>query len=386
MDNEASTDLKSAMTKYKLTYQLVPPSMHRRNAAEKAIRTYKNHFITGLTLLDPDFPMPEWDRLVEQSVITLNHLRNARANPKLSSHAYLFGTFDFNRCPMAPPGTKVVVHSKPDKRASWDTHGIEGWYVGPSLEHYRCVKCYMPLTSAERDSDTVAFFPHSIPFPAVTTDDFLRQSITDIVSLLKNSPPSTVPSLQAGDATTAAIQQIAKLLNRHCKKPTPVDLSIQTDAQPTPTPIQLSPVSIPNEQPVALPAQLPRVQQFPHSVQLPRVNKYKKARTQPVRKQKVPLPSTMTFNLPPINIPTPKGHTRSSTYDLRDTPTPRKIFQPMHHYRDASRNFRSTAVQLLKAQHIAITEATPFINHIYNAETGKKETLVTLLKGKDNHV
>ena len=349
MDNEASTDLKSAMTKYKLTYQLVPPSMHRRNAAEKAIRTYKNHFITGLTLLDPDFPMPEWDRLVGKSVITLNHLRNARANPKLSSHAYLFGTFDFNRCPMAPPGTKVVVHSKPDKRASWDTHGIEGWYVGPSLEHYRCVKCYMPLTSAERDSDTVAFFPHSIPFPAVTTDDFLRQSITDIVSLLKNSPPSTVPSLQAGDATTAAIQQIAKLLNRHCKKPTPVDLSIQTDAQPTPTPIQLSPVSIPNEQPVALPAQLPRVQQFPHSVQLPRVNKYKKARTQPVRKQKVPLPSTMTFNLPPINIPTPKGHTRSSTYDLRDTPTPRKIFQPMHHYRDASRNFRSTAVQLLKA-------------------------------------
>ena len=45
MDNEASTDLKSAMTKNNLSYQLVPPDQHRRNAAEKAIRTFKNHFI-----------------------------------------------------------------------------------------------------------------------------------------------------------------------------------------------------------------------------------------------------------------------------------------------------------------------------------------------------
>ena len=268
MDNEASTDLKSAMTKYKVDYQLVPPSMHRRNAAEKAIRTYKNHFITGLTLLDPDFPMQQWDRLVCQSLITLNHLRNARANPKLSAHAYLYGMHDFNRCPMAPPGTKVVVHSKPHKRASWDTHGIEGWYIGPSLEHYRCVKCYMPLTSAERDSDTVAFFPHKLPIPKVTTDDFLRQSVTDIISLLKTSPPSTIPSLQAGDATTAAIQQIAKLLNRHCTKPKIIDFTPQNSTLAAP----ISVTQIPTEQPKTYPVQLPRVQQQPaRPTQLPRV-------------------------------------------------------------------------------------------------------------------
>ena len=159
MDNEASTDLKSAMTKHKIVFQLVPPDMHRRNAAEKAIRAWKNHFIAGLSSLDPAFPITEWDRLIFQAFVTLNLLRNARANTKLSSYAYLFGVFDFNKTPMAPPGTKVLVHSKPSKRASWDTHGIEGWYVGPSMQHYRCVKCYMPETLALRDSDTVAFSP-----------------------------------------------------------------------------------------------------------------------------------------------------------------------------------------------------------------------------------
>ena len=126
MDNEASTDLKSAMTKHKLQYQLVPPDMHRRNAAEKAIRTYKNHFIAGMCTVDPAFPKQEWDRLIFHSYITMNLLRNSRANPKLSSYAYLHGNFDFNKTPLAPPGTKVVVHSKPNNRASWDPHGIEG--------------------------------------------------------------------------------------------------------------------------------------------------------------------------------------------------------------------------------------------------------------------
>jgi hypothetical protein len=37
LDNEASADLKRSLKKYELTYQLVPPHVHRRNAAERAI-------------------------------------------------------------------------------------------------------------------------------------------------------------------------------------------------------------------------------------------------------------------------------------------------------------------------------------------------------------
>ena len=57
-------------------------------------------------------------------------------NPKLSAYAYLFGNYDFNENPLAPPGTKVMVHMKPEQRTSWDPNAKLGWYVGPSLHHY----------------------------------------------------------------------------------------------------------------------------------------------------------------------------------------------------------------------------------------------------------
>jgi hypothetical protein len=59
LDNEASADLKKGLKKYKLEYQLVPPHVHRRNAAERAIRTFKNHFLACLATCDPDFPVAE---------------------------------------------------------------------------------------------------------------------------------------------------------------------------------------------------------------------------------------------------------------------------------------------------------------------------------------
>ena len=110
MDNEASSNMKYSMTKHKISFQLAPPHIHRCNAAEQAIRTFKNHFVAGFSTTNPNFPVSEWDQLLDQATITLNLLRQFRVNPKLSTYAYLFGNYDFNRCPMAPPGTRVVVN------------------------------------------------------------------------------------------------------------------------------------------------------------------------------------------------------------------------------------------------------------------------------------
>ena len=103
MDNECSNNLKNALTKEEVTWQFVPPHQHRANLAERAIQTFKHHFKACLASLDPDFPAREWDRLLVQSELTLNLLRAARANPKLSAWAYLFGQFDYNKTPLVPP-------------------------------------------------------------------------------------------------------------------------------------------------------------------------------------------------------------------------------------------------------------------------------------------
>jgi hypothetical protein len=34
----------------------------------------------------------------------------------MSAHQMLNGTFDYNRTPLAPPGTKILIHEKPTQR------------------------------------------------------------------------------------------------------------------------------------------------------------------------------------------------------------------------------------------------------------------------------
>ena len=145
------------MTKNDIVFQLVPPHLHQANAAERAIRTWKNHFISILCGLDPLFPLQLWDKLIDQVNLTLNLLRPSILNPKMAAEAMLKGPFDFNRTPIAPLGTKCLVHEKPAVRGTWDPHGLDGWYVGPTIDHYRCYTVYIPSTKGTRHSETVEF-------------------------------------------------------------------------------------------------------------------------------------------------------------------------------------------------------------------------------------
>jgi hypothetical protein len=49
LDNEVSAALKRFFTTNDVEYQLVPPHCHRRYAAERAIQTFKEHFVAGLS-------------------------------------------------------------------------------------------------------------------------------------------------------------------------------------------------------------------------------------------------------------------------------------------------------------------------------------------------
>jgi hypothetical protein len=71
LDNEASKLLKTYLHQQNITFQLVPSYSHRRNASERAIRSFKDHLIAGLCSTDKSFPMHLWDRLLPQAVITL---------------------------------------------------------------------------------------------------------------------------------------------------------------------------------------------------------------------------------------------------------------------------------------------------------------------------
>jgi hypothetical protein len=155
LNNKCSEGLKEYMRDEHVNFQLVPQGVHRRNAAERAIRTFKNHFIAALCSTDKEFPLHLWDQLLPQALIRLNLLRGSRINPKLSAWAQVNGQFDYNRTPLAPPGTRVLVHEKSSARDSWFPHGIDGWYIGPALESYRCFKVWIWDIRNERVCDTL---------------------------------------------------------------------------------------------------------------------------------------------------------------------------------------------------------------------------------------
>ena len=52
LDNNFPTVLQKFITEKDERFQLVPPHLHRRNSAERAIQTLKNHFIAGLTSIN----------------------------------------------------------------------------------------------------------------------------------------------------------------------------------------------------------------------------------------------------------------------------------------------------------------------------------------------
>jgi hypothetical protein len=174
-----------------IDYQLAPPHCHRRNSAEHAIRKCKNHFIAGLASTNKQSPLHLWDRLIPQAVTTLNLLRQSRLNPRLSAHAQLNGTFDYNRTPMAPPGTRVILHKTPAQRGTWATHGERGWYIGPAPEHYRNYRLYVTKTAAERICGTVEFFQVSAPchaYPPPTPSSNWRSTSSTHSEILLQQP------------------------------------------------------------------------------------------------------------------------------------------------------------------------------------------------------
>jgi len=127
LDNECPNILKAFIHDKQEKYQLVPSHIHRRNAAERAIGTFKDHFISGLACLPKDFPLRLWCYLIPQAVLTLSLLHPSRINSHLSAHAQLHGAFNFNASLLDPPGTAVLIHKKPSQRGTWVFRGIEGW-------------------------------------------------------------------------------------------------------------------------------------------------------------------------------------------------------------------------------------------------------------------
>ena len=206
IDNEASTELKAEIKK-NCTLQLVPPDNHKRNLAERAIQTFKCHFKSVLAGVDNSFPMRLWDKLLPQTVLTLNLLRQSNVAPTVSAYQYVHGAFDYNRMALAPLGCAVQLYKSNARRGTWAEHATDGWYIGISTEHYRCHRIYVKHTRSEQISDTVFFKHKHITQPTVTPADTIVKALNDLTHALKGRRNVR------GATEIEALEKIDELLN-----------------------------------------------------------------------------------------------------------------------------------------------------------------------------
>ena len=196
MDNETSKQLEEYCKLQNIAIQDVPPGNHRANKAERAIRTFANHLIATLATTDPSFPLGAWDLILPQVEMTLNLMRASHVTDQLSAWAQLHGPYSFAAHPIAPLGARVTVHERPQGRAAYGAHGIDGFYIGCALQHYRSHQVFIPSTGATRITDTVEWHLHRLVLPMASPADRLCSSIEALTKTLKQmiAPATTWPA------------------------------------------------------------------------------------------------------------------------------------------------------------------------------------------------
>jgi len=209
MDNQATKHIKQFLTGNECKLQLVEPHNHRVNAAECAIQMFKDAFIVALATTDSNFPLQLWDKITPQVQDMLNLMRASRVDPTKSAYEILNGPYDWNRYPLAPLGCKAVIYEDGDTRGSWASRGVDGWYLGPSKDHYRCDLYFIPETRAYRISGSTELFPKHCQILCLTKHQHFRALTEELTEAVDKANATT-----AGKRLVKALQRkIEQALN-----------------------------------------------------------------------------------------------------------------------------------------------------------------------------
>jgi hypothetical protein len=207
-DNKCSIKFKACIQKNGMTHELVPPDYHRRNIAERAIQTFKNHFVSILSGVDDKFPLFLWCHLIQPAKFTVNLLRQLNVALNVSAYAHVHGQHDYMKRPFAPLGCAVQAHVKPKNKHIWDVHSDAGFNIRTAMEHHRCFTIYIVKTRATRVSDTVFFKHQYITNPQVSPEALVIKAAQDLTNAIKGT---VLKDNETAEALTKVSNGFAKI-------------------------------------------------------------------------------------------------------------------------------------------------------------------------------
>ena len=211
IDNVASKSVQANLEAEKVNIQLLEPHNHRVNAAERVIKTFKNHLIAGLSTCDASFSSLLWNKIVPQAQDYLNMLRTSRVHLNLSAYSVLEVMHDFNRYPWAPPGTRATIFNPPETRTYFGPRAIDAWFFGPAPQHYRCYNFFLPSTGGICTSRQATFYLQHCTVPKETPMDETIRIAESLVTEIQRLRSEEERHLSRH---TTALEQLADIFNK----------------------------------------------------------------------------------------------------------------------------------------------------------------------------
>ncbi len=207
LDNKALEAFKQCIKKQQMQYELVPLGNHQCNQAERAVQTFKAHFILILAGIDYKFPLSLRCHLLKQTKLTLNLLHQSKVASKISAYAHVHRSHNYMKKPFAPLGCTIQAQVEPEDHRTWDTQSDMGFSLSTSMEHNRCIRVYITRTKATRISDTVFFKHQYITNPTISLESHVVTAAQQLTIVLKGNIPT-------GNKTAEALQKVSKVFTK----------------------------------------------------------------------------------------------------------------------------------------------------------------------------
>ncbi len=100
-------------------------------------------------------------------------MRASWSDPFKLAYETFYGPYNWNRYPLAPLGCKAVVYVDRDTTGLWASRGVDGWYLGPLMDHYWWDVYYIPETRGYRVLGSTEPFLQHCQLPDMTPHQHL---------------------------------------------------------------------------------------------------------------------------------------------------------------------------------------------------------------------
>jgi hypothetical protein len=121
---------------------------------------------------------------------------------------------------------------------TWAPHGVDGWYLGPAMEHNRWYRVFATETAAERITDTLAWFPSAVKMPTATSSEAMLAAATVIIHALKHPSPASALSPHTDTQYSNVTRNPSQRFLPNKSQP-PMNPPTPEPQQPKPIPLQL---------------------------------------------------------------------------------------------------------------------------------------------------